>query len=579
MIKITRTIKIILVLVLLVVSPFICNLDGVTSFTVESDYNYNTHIDSADCIATNGARVFVAESTGDTSFIHIFSNAGYQMISEINNGKIIKMQCTGNLLILQQLEYLTVVDLTNPSSTYYISALGISSFTINSSNLFVAFDDRIYETPLSLLSNALNLKGIATAKTYRLDNIVKSITASETELFALFQNNLSKKYIIFPGFSDPYESDSHLTECKIVTFGDSDFWLADSNSIFSLSTAHCFTVNNIKDVAFIKYASNTEVYILDELNNQVHQYFLVGDALIKKSLVLGSNSKNFSLPYTPNGILDSYEFKVLTNDEYRYSPDQIADEDLRSSGKILSGEIVMSLGKTSDTNFELVFYGGKFSIIASTSLKLAVPTITESITMTKVAGSTNQKLFYLPQNNAKFAIHDIPTDTDINLTSRIKDFSGKNWYFATYEISGKTYSGFILESSLANKSAQNDTYILMKADPKIFSKLILFASADENSKKVIEIPSGTDLKVYEQNEKWSKVQVDVDGNTYEGYVLNEYIIKNGTTNLVEFGLVIGLSLVFVALLFSILFIGRKKYLRKQKQNEVYSDDERIMHNY
>ena len=579
MTRTARLVGVFLIIILFLLSSFFFIFEGTTSFTVESDYYYNTHIDSADCITSNGERVFVAESSGDTSFVHVFSKTGYQLISQISNGKVIKMHCFGNLLILQQSEYLSVVDTTNPSLIYYISASGMSSFTINSSNLFVAFDDRIYETPLSLLSSSLNLKDTATAKTYRLDSVVKDIAASETELFALFQNNSSKKYIIFPGFSDPYDITSHSIECTGVVFGNSNFWLVDLNGISSLSGTHSFSNDSIKDISFIEYESNSEIYILDGLNSQVHLYFLVGSEFVKKNLVLGSNSKNFSLPYEPKGTLGDYEFKVLKNDAYKYSPDQIADENLKSSGKILAGEIVMSLGKTSDNNFELVFYNGKFSIIESSSLNSMVPIITENITETKVAGSINQKLFYLPHNDTKFVTQNIPVDTNINLVSIIKDFSGKNWYYVVYVSSGITYSGFVLESSLTEILAQKEIYTLMKADPKIFSKLSLFRFADENSEKLIQIPSGTDLKVYSQDEKWSKVQVDVDGTIYEGYVLNEYIIESGTTNLVKFGLAVGLSLIFVALLFAILFIGRKKYLKKQKQNEVYNNNETITHSY
>ena len=172
--------------------------------------------------------------------------------------------------------------------------------------------------------------------------------------------------------------------------------------------------------------------------------------------------------------------------------------------------------------------------------------------------STDVSMYYLPliTQNDTFCLYEnqavirLSKKTPIN-TSKIFSFLGREFYYATADVNGRTVSGYVPVNFTVLRLAED--YI---RETYTFEKVNATEVTDENGTKIYNLKDGDTVKLYSQKDGYSYISYQDGENWYYGFIENSAIkeVPNTVIRNVAIIFLVMLS-VFVK---SIYFIKRRK---------------------
>ncbi|HPG91954.1 MAG TPA: hypothetical protein PK675_00920, partial [Clostridia bacterium] len=223
-----------------------------------------------------------------------------------------------------------------------------------------------------------------------------------------------------------------------------------------------------------------------------------------------------------------------------------------------------------NSDYYYVFYKGGFGWLEKsttdiTTDKLHIYDTTYDFIGEAIATAYIYSLPYY-DDNGTYAIENVPKGTVFTITDRYEKLADSNaeWFYASYEIDGITKYGFIRQSLITNLTLAPETKIeRYTVNTDLTNQLGLYQDIDlsepvtDGEGNPVVLTSGKQVSVISMDETTAFVQVDVDGVKYFGYIDATKLIKDGLTNYIALGLVLGI-LVILGVVFFILMAKRRK---------------------
>ena len=169
-------------------------------------------------------------------------------------------------------------------------------------------------------------------------------------------------------------------------------------------------------------------------------------------------------------------------------------------------------------------------------------------------------------NNKEFVLSP---NTEVTCLSKITKSDVWNWYEISFNIAGKTHTGYVYADYLAKvvptSPAQNIIFMKTKA-PKIGANIIIYEKADLNSQILFDdIKDGIDIQIvgeFNPNSTFTKVYY----NDKIGYILNENLQSNGLTPNQIIAITVTSVAIVAFIIIAILFMHKNKTAKRKIEN-------------
>ncbi|MDD4833018.1 MAG: hypothetical protein PHI78_05015 [Clostridia bacterium] len=507
-------------------------------------------------------------------------------------------------------------DLTSRVS-YYIDGV-TEKISVDGLSLYVMQKDKIQlygiDATTGTLANgvlipAVNVKDFIVVKN-GTSTIVYYITDRYFYQYNISTKNLKRLYIL-----TDIRSISYVNGKVAIIYGDTCMTYTDANGfdedIITLSDG-CEKAFSIGTYTY--FYNGTTVYDQNanavlNVENGIIETAVFGNYLY----VLGNDKKILQYSHS-DGVFTLVENFVIGDDKidllvpsdftdftYAYAtgyPTNILYEASQSSNpasyKLLTDEdkfILLHYDGMEDSDYYYVFYKGAFGWLEKSAAEISVDKLHTYDTTYDFVGEAvaTAYIYSLPfyDDNGTYAVENVPKGTIFTITDRYENLADSNaeWFYASYEIDGIVKSGFIRQSLVTNLSLAPETKITRyTVNTDLTNQLGLYEDIDltepvtDEAGNPVVLTSGKQVSVISMDETTAFVQVDVDGVKYFGYIDATKLIKDGLTNYIALGLVLGILVILGVVFFVIMAKRRKKHVVIQEEMDPFEAEKFDAHN-
>lgn len=527
------------VLFLLPLNINVCALESVSQ---------NLHFDSPSAVCADDRYVYVGDNTDNGGILYVFGEAETKSVSFDEQINFVRK--AGDKVYVGLENSISAVNVSDMTQIK-ITAQNLSAFDVNDSYIFASLGKVVYRKELFLIQDGVNVSDFDEVTPSSGNNEIIDIAAGNGNVFCYLLKTQSGVVVYKSenGVFSNYEAESAFS----LELENGIIYEASPNKISQNGTTA--VEFDFENGAFC--LNGDEMYVCDTAGLKVYFYKKIDGNLQKQQLVLGTNVKDFSTDYDKIDGDDDLDVRKITSRTFLYAADENG-----WYGYLNENEYVFVLSEIANENFLYVLYvNGEGNPCFGFVEKSKTQTQSfELLNADKVTINSNENFFTLPVNSNEYKVRDaggqivsLSNTTPVRLITNIKGFDGGVWSFVRID---DTY-GFILSGKLKDPPVVLPTYEMFVANPPIGSSLSVYADADLSSEIISRIKSGQTVNVYEQNEKWSKIRLSIDGKDVYGYVETKYLIKGGMTDTVALGLAIGIILL-LCVGFALVWRYRKK---------------------
>ena len=527
------------VLFLLPLNINVCALESVSQ---------NLHFDSPSAVCADDRYVYVGDNTDKGGILYVFGESETKSLGFTETIKFVR-ESNGKVYVGVE-NALFVVNPTDMSQIK-ITAQNLSAFDVNDSFVFLSLDGVIYRKELSSVNDGANASDFDIVLPSSGSDEIIDLAAGDGNDYCYLVKTQNGNYV--------YKNEGGVFSKYDV---ENAFSLEWENGIIYEASPNKISQNETTAVKFdfengAFCLNGDEMYVCDTAGLKVYFYKKIDGNLQKQQLVLGTNVKDFSTDYDKIDGDDDLDVRKITSRTFLYAADENG-----WYGYLSENEYVFVLSEIANENFLYVLYiNGEGNPCFGFVEKSKTQTQSfELLNADKVTINSNENFFTLPVNSNEYKVRDaggqivsLSNTTPVRLITNINGFDGGVWSLVRID---DTY-GFILSGKLKDPPVVLPTYEMFVANPPIGSSLSVYADADLSSEIISRIKSGQTVNVYEQNEKWSKIRLSIDGKDVYGYVETKYLIKGGMTDTVALGLAIGIILL-LCIGFALVWRYRKK---------------------
>ena len=501
-------------------------------------------------------------------------------------------------------------DLTSRVSYYIdgvtekISVDGISLYVMQKDKIQLYGIDSVVGTLVEgMVINAVNIKDFVVVKN-GTDTIVYYITDKYFYQYNISTKNTKRLYIL-----TDIRSISYVNGKIAIIYGDTCMTYTDANGfdedIITLSDGceNAFSIG-----ASTYFYNDTMVYdqngnaLLNAENGIVetavfgnYLYVLGNDKKIiqyshsdgvftlVENFVIGDDKINLPVPTVFTGFTYAYATGYPTNILYEAS--QSANS---ASYKLLTDEdkfVLLHYDEMENSDYYYVFYKGAFGWLEKSAAEISADKLHIYDTTYDFVGEAvaTAYIYSLPfyDDNGTYAVENVPKGTVFTITDRYENLADSNaeWFYASYEINGIIKSGFIRQSLVTNLTLAPETEITRyTVNTDLTNQLGLYEDIDltepvtDEAGNSVVLTSGKQVSVISINETTAFVQVDIDGVKYFGYLDATKLIRDGLTNYIALGLVLGILVVLGVVFFVIMAKRRKKHVVIQEELDPFEEE-------
>ncbi len=237
---------------------------------------------------------------------------------------------------------------------------------------------------------------------------------------------------------------------------------------------------------------------------------------------------------------------------------QLEEKSVTQGINLAGGEILVRIKTSLPTDrYDYVYYKGKYGFVEKGALQ-DITNDYKYFATGKVV--SNDFVYSLP--HADSTNFSVERNTQLKITKFLQLW-GEKWYFVSFEVGGKTQSGWIRQSGVTAIVAENNQSAvgIYKVNPPIGKTVAVYKDGGKSAFVIdgaeITLGLGERVTLLQKGDDYCKIQFSRGGTQYIGYIQTQYLLEGGLTTTALLGIAL-LAVVAAATLFLIIMAKRKK---------------------